>query len=244
MPNVSKQLRSNPHLCLACAALCVAVAIYGQQTGEKRVRANQASMMTDPVMISGVAVAGKPIECGLFLKPLGLDPVTPFQAGSDWLQQMTISFINRTNKTIAAGGIFIEFLDTGECSIAQPCAGTELRFGQLPAIDAYDGRTSRPLTPERSERPPLDWKPEQTIVVRLSDYMPQVEESLQNFIPVTAVTKVTLHRGPFFFDDGMTWTPGAGYSVPDPDHPGKFNKLPPDYFPGKRGRNWPPGYNQ
>jgi hypothetical protein len=54
---------------------------------------------------------------------------------------------------------------------------------------------------------------------------------------------VNVYLSAFYFADGMEWGLGR-YSVPDPDHPGKFKPLPANYFPGKRGRNWPPGYNQ
>jgi hypothetical protein len=193
-------------------------------------------------LISNITVAGKPIECGLFVKPPAVvQPVAPFQAGSDWLQQMTISLINRTNKTVVFGVILLHFLDTGDCR-SLPCVGAELHFGQRPAIDAYDGRTGRPLKPEHPERPPLDWKSEQTIVVHVSDYMAEIEENLVNFLPVTTITKVNVYRGPFYFDDGMRWNLGF-YSAPDPEHHGKFTKLPDNYFPGRRGHNWPPGYN-
>lgn len=227
-----------------CAMLGLLGALQGQQTGEKLLRVNQAAQINDAVMISNVSVAGKTVECGLFIKPPAVvQPVTPFQAGSDWLQQMTISLINRTNKTILFGGILLHFLDTGDCSQAQPCVGAELHFGKRPAIDAYDGRTGQPLKPKHPEQPPLDWKPEQTIVVHVSDYMDDIERRLSDLMPVTAVTKLNVYRGSFYFDDGMRWSLGS-YSVPDPERRGKFKELPADYFPGRRGNNWPPGYSQ
>ena len=229
----------------ACLMFGIFGTLYAQQTSEKLVRAqDDIEQITDAVLISDVAVAGKTVECGLFVKPPTVDqPVTPFPAGSDWLQQMTISLVNRTNKTIAYGVLIFHFLDVGDCSPAQPCVEAELHFGQRPAIDAYDGRTCRPLKPEHPERPPLDWRPQKTIVVHVSDYMPEIEESLANFMTVTSVSKVNLSRGPFYFDDGMKWSLGR-YSVPVAEHPGKFKELPSDYFPGIRGTNWPPGYSQ
>jgi len=113
----------------------------------------------------------------------------------------------------------------------------------MPEIDAYDLRTGQPLKPELPERPPLEWKPEQTIVLHTNDYIEELQVDLSNHLPVTALTKVDIHLGSFYFDDGMRWNLGR-YSVPDPEDPGKFKYLPPGYFPGKRGQNWPPGYNQ
>jgi hypothetical protein len=226
-----------------CAMFGLVGALLAQQTSEKLVRVNQAAQITDAVMISNVAVGGKTVECGLFVKPPAVvQPVTPFQAGSDWLQQMTISLINRTAKTIVFGAISVSFLDTGDCK-SLPCAGASINFGQRPAVDAYDGRTGQPLKPEHPERPPLDWKSEQTLVVHVSDYMAEIEPSLANILPVTAITKVNVNRGAFYFENGMQWASGR-FSIPDPEHAGKFQVLPSHYFPGQRDHNWPPGYHQ
>jgi len=73
--------------------------------------------------------------------------------------------------------------------------------------------------------------------------MAEIGETLAAYMPVTALTKVAIHIGPFFFEDGMRWNPGS-YSLPDPEHHGKFKYLPDNYFPGRRGHNSPPGYNQ
>lgn len=241
---IFRLLRQRPSIVFNATRLMLALAgaLHAQQAGEKVVRVEQAAQITDGVLISNVSVAGKTIESGLFIKPPAvIQPVTPFQAGSDWLQQMTVSLVNRTNKTIASGGIILHFLDTGDCH-ATPCVGVTLHFGQMPAVDAYDGRTGRPLRPEHPEAPPLGWKPEQTITIKVSDYMAEIEQQLANYIPVTDVTKVNVYRGAFYFEDGTRWT-GGRFSVPDPEHPGKFTDLPANYFPGRRGHNWPPGYS-
>ena len=217
--------------------------LVAQQTGEKLVKVNQVAQITDAVLISDVSIAGKPIECGLYVKPPAVvQPFTPFQAGTDWFQQMTISLVNRTSKTIVFGALIFHFLDTGDCR-SGPCVGVDLELGQRPAIDAYDQRSGKPLQPEHPERPPLDWKSEQTLVIHVSDYMPDFEGRLANYLPVTNISKVNISRGPFYFEDGMEWSLGK-FSVPDPDHHGEFKQLPPNYFPGRTGHNWPPGYNQ
>lgn len=233
-----------PVFCTAWLLFTLSALLYAQQTGEKIVDAKGVEQITDAVMISNISIAGKTVECGLFIKPpLVIQPVTPFQASPDWLRDMTISLVNRTNKTIAFGGIIFHFLDTGDCSLAQPCVGADLYFGQRPAIDSFDGRTGHPLKPEHPEAPPLDWRPERTLVVHVSRHMTEIEKRLSDSIPVTEVTKMNVYLGSFYFDDGMQWYPGS-YSVPDSIHPGKFKRLPADYFPGRRGNNWPPGYEQ
>jgi hypothetical protein len=239
--DVLKQLRSNGSPYAACVVFGLVGALNAQQTSERLIRVNDVEHITDAVLISNVAVAGKTVECGLFIKPpVVIQPVTPFQAGSDWLDQMTISLINRTGRTIVSGAVQLNFLDVGDCR-SLPCAASFLRFGRMPDVDAFDGRTGKPNKPAH-EGPPLDWKPEQTIVLHVSDYMSEIGDDLANHWPVTAITKVDVRRGVFYFDDGMIWDLGR-YAVPHPEHPGKFKTLPDDYFPGQRGHNWPPGYN-
>jgi hypothetical protein len=118
-----------------------------------------------------------------------------------------------------------------------------MHIGQYPAIDAYSGLTGKPLRIDHPERPELDWKHGDRIVVHVEDYMNEIEDQLSNYMVVTAVRNVTVHLDGVFFKDGMQWNI-SGYSTPDPHHPGKFKYLPGDFFPGSRGRNWPPGYNQ
>lgn len=230
--------------CAACIAFGLLQAALAQLTdSEKLVRANDPAQITDAVMITDISVAGKSVDCGLFVKPPDIvQPVAPFQAGNDWLQKMTISLFNRTNKTIVFGAINLNFLDTGNCRTL-PCAAEQIHIGQLPAVDAYNGRTGKPLKPQHPERQPLDWKPGQTLTVHVGDYMDEIKRNVEDFMPVTAVSKVAVHIGPFFFADGMRAF-GPDYSVPDPAHPGRYKYLPHNYFPGRREYNWPPGYDR
>ena len=227
-----------------CTLLALLGALYAHQAGEKLVDAhNDIEQINDATLISNVSVNGKTVECGLFIKPpLVIQPVTPFRANSNWLQQMTISLVNRTDKTIVFGSLLFRFLDTGDCHDL-PCVAKTLSCGKMPAVDAYDGRTGQPLRFDHPNQTSLDWKAGQTIVIHVSDYMDKIEERLSDSIPVTAVTKLFISRSSFYFEDGMRWNLGS-YSVPDPEHRGKLKELPADYFPGIRGSNWPPGYSQ
>lgn len=242
MSNCLHHLRAHG-FCVTCIVFGLLAAAHAQQTGERLVRANDPAQITDAVMITDISVGGNGVQCGLFVKPPAIvQPVAPFHAPDDWLKTMTISLFNRTNKNIVAGQIALDFLDTGDCR-ALPCAVENIHLGHMPTVDAYNGRTGQPLTPEHPEKAPLDWRPDQTMTVRVGDYMDEIEKSLENHLPATAVTKVAVHIGAFFFEDGMRAF-GPFYSVPDRDHPGKVKYLPHDYFPGRRDRNWPPGYDR
>lgn len=243
MFNFSRCLGRNS-LGVTCILFALLGAARAQQTSsEKMVKADDPEHITDAVMIAEIAVGGNPVECGLFVKPPAVvQPVTPFQAGNDWFQHMTLSLVNRTNKTVVFGAISLQFLDTGDCR-TQPCRAYTIRLGQVPAVDAYSARTGQPLKADHPERPPLHWGPGQTMDVYVSDYLAEIKDTLSNLLPVTAITKVAVHIGPFFFEDAMRWNLGF-YSVPDPEYHGQFRRLPDNYFPGNRGHNWPPGYDQ
>lgn len=231
-------------LCASCVMFGIPHAALAQQTSNRLVQCNDPAQITDPVLISNVAVAGKTVECGLFIKPPSvLQPVTAFQASSDWLQQMTISLVNRTNKTIVSGTVSLLFLDNAVDCRTQTCPLEQMHLGQMPAVDAYDGRTGRPLKQEQSGKAPLNWEPGQTLTLGVGDFISDIEAKLSNYEPIGEASKVSVHVGPFFFQDGMRWAAGA-YSVPVPETPGKFRALKENYFPGQRGSNWPPGYSQ
>ena len=230
---------------LSCIVLALTTgALWAYQGGSDVLYCNDPAQITDAVMITNVTVEGKTVNCGLFIKPPAVvQPVMPFPAGPDWLQTMAISMINRTNKIIVAGQITLNFLDTGDCRSA-PCATAHIHLGEIPAIDAYNARTGKPLKNRGSY--PLDWEPDQVLTVHIGDDINDIltESGLLHYMPVTAVSKVAVHIGAFYFRDGMKWGGGGAYAIPDPQHPGKFNHLPDNYFPGKRNHNWPPGYDQ
>ena len=215
----------------------------GQSENSRLVKADDPQQITDAVMISSVTVSGMNIQCGLFIKPPSeVQSVAPFAAAGNWLQNMDIALVNRTVRDIMFGALTIQFLDTGDCR-RTPCAATELHFGQLPPVDAYYGN-GEPIKPESINGSTITWTPGKTLVIHVGDYRDQIEQALSgqnlNFVNVN---RIALHIGPFFFRNGMRWALGF-YSKPDPDRPGRFKYLPSDYFPGARGQNWPPGFNQ
>ena len=243
MSNGPRLLKPKSFLVLCILSGFLKVADAQQSSGEKLIKADDPAQITDAVMIADIAVAKKSVDCGLFVKPpLVIQPVAPFQAGSNWLQQMTISLFNRTNKTIVFGTITLQFLDTGDCRTL-PCSADQIHFGQIPAVDAYYGRTGLPLKPEHPEQPRLNWEPDQRLTIHVGDYMNEITRNVEDYLPVAAVTKVAVHLSAFFFEDGMRWI-SPGYSVPDPEHHGRYKYLPLNYFPGKRENNWPPGYDR
>jgi hypothetical protein len=137
----------------------VAPACAQQVTSERIVQCNELGHVTDAVLMTGVAVASQNVECGLFIKPhAGMQPVTAFRADNDWIQHMTISLINRTEKTISYASITLMFPDNVSNCHAQVCPMEQIHLGQIPEVDAYGARHGRQLTLEQRGRAPLGWE--------------------------------------------------------------------------------------
>ncbi|MGB9458025.1 MAG: hypothetical protein WCB12_18390 [Bryobacteraceae bacterium] len=192
----------------------------------------------DPVMITRVAFRDSDLQCGLIASRTEVEPVTPFEAGDDWLQNLTLYLLNRTNKTIAFSNIVLAFPETGDGRSPQhPQRVYNLNLGRLPDFVAFSGRTGEPLRQDPS-RQSMSFAPGQTLPIHLGDYIDHIKASLDD-IPFT-VTKCIIRRSSVVFDDGMRWD--GNYSLPDPDHPGKWKRVEGDYFPGIP--TWPPNYHQ
>jgi hypothetical protein len=245
-----------PHRRTSLSALCVnaiafallpgmaawppSLAAQTQSTGgEKLVEVQGIQSRADAVMITKVTVGDSEVQCGLVVVPNKVQPVTPFQAGSDWLQEMSISLFNRTNRKIVFADVTLEFPETGD-GISWPVRVYPIQLGRLPQVAAFSGRTGQPL-PQDPARKPIAFLPGPTLVIHVGDYIDGIRESLADLMPFADVSKCLIRIGPFFFEDGMRWDSG-GFAVPDPERRGRFKRLDDDYFPGNMLLNWPPGY--
>jgi hypothetical protein len=208
-----------------------------QSLGYKQVTCVPQTPM-DAVVITKVTVAGQEVQCGLTLGPDYAQTVTPFQAGDDWLSQMDIYLFNRTNKTIAYATLLLAFPDTGN-GITDPMSVYGLSVGRLPDVDAFSSPTrSRRVKPGSK---PANFAPGQTLVIHVRDHLDAIKAYVEQRMPLYLASKLETTRGSFYFDDGMRWTGGGGFSVPDPEHQGKFKYLDPArFFPGRSDLNWPP----
>jgi hypothetical protein len=191
----------------------------------------------DGVMITKITVGDFDVQCGLIIGPREVQPIASFQAGDDWLQNMTVYLFNRTARTMVTGGIVLGFPELGDGRTqAQPVYNISL--GQKPQAAAFDGRTGKPVSQEG--RKPLTFAPGQTLVIHIGDYMTGIRETIESRTNLSMISKVFIYNGSFFFEDGMEW--GAGcFRLPLPDRPGVFRCIPDaDYFPGNMYKYWPP----
>ena len=184
------------------------------------------------MVITRVKVAGADVQCGLIVNRLEIEPVAPFVAGDDWLQNITMQFLNRTDKTIVCAQIRLEFPETGDGSRERPIKTESVDLGRIPAQSAYSSRTGKPFA-QSGNRRFIAFAPGQVLTIRVGDYTEIGSD-------VKPLTKSTIRVTDIYFLDGMGWNL-AGYYNPDPDH-GKFKYMPRGYFPGNVQNNWPPPY--
>ncbi|MGA2274993.1 MAG: hypothetical protein ABSH00_15665 [Bryobacteraceae bacterium] len=202
---------------------------------------------SDAVMVTKVTFGNSEVQCGLIVSPTEVQPVTPIEAGDDWLQNLTIYLLNRTNKTIVFGQIALAFPETGDGSPQHPQAVYILTLGRLPESVAFSG-TGQPLRQDPG-RQPIWFARGQTLRIRVGDYTEQIRTYVDGVRAsgtpsFTALTKCIIRRSSFVFDDGMRWD--GEYSLPDPEHRGKWKRIEGDYFPhdGDRYPPWPPNYHK
>jgi len=188
-------------------------------------------------MITRVKVGDIDVQCGLLIGPREVQAKTPFLAGNDWLQNMTISFFNRTNKTIVYGAILLNFPELSDPT-TQPVVQYAIRLGRIPESVAFDGRTGKPL--RQNDRTLLTFAPGQSLEIHLSDHITGIRGTIEHASGSFAVSNVVIHYGNFIFEDGMGWGGGC-YQHQSPERPGVWRCVPErDYFPGDMRSNWPP----
>jgi hypothetical protein len=213
-------------------------------TGNKTLTVMPGGLMS-PLFISKIVVGkrvmvlGKPISVNQYHSdPALILNNKPFEAENGWLNNMTLYIKNRTDKTVASATVLLSFPETGN-GRTQPISIYHIRLGRIPAVDAFDGKTGRPLRVDPIAKP-LNLKPGQEIVVHVADYMDEIKAYVEKAMPLFYVTRVGVSINACTFTDGMRYSAGA-YSVPDSSHHGKWKYLTSDYFPGKPRQYWPPG---
>jgi len=163
----------------------------------------------------------------------------PFQADQNWLKNMSISLLNRTDKVIVHTELQLFFPDTGDGKV-QPVTTYMVSLGQLPEINTYQ-RNGRKLKPH-PEIKPLVFAPGRTLVVPLADYADYIKHTIEDAetsMPFAQITRVNIIEENFYFADGMRWGQ-LGFETPDPGHSGIYTNLGGRFFPGDSTKNWPP----
>jgi hypothetical protein len=225
--------------CIGLALVPVGLLLAKQETAadERSIQVLAAQSRLSPVLITGVffgdQVGHQNVQCGLLDVSIGhAGPVVPFRASGNWLNHVSIRLMNRTDKVIVGAQLNVMFLDTGDCKHTS-CAGALLQLGAIPSGVEKNGE-------KFGSGKPLDWRPNESINIHLSDFSEELKSQLENRMPMEDVHKIAINHDPFYFADGMRWGAGNNFAVPEPGQPGRFTPMDQNFFPGNKYLNWPP----
>jgi len=152
---------------------------------------------------------------------------------------MSIVLMNRTDKVIVCAELELYFPDTGDGSPFRTVTEHIMTIGRRPDAGSFTSHGQK--RPPEPDKQPLLWLPGQTLVVRVGDYVDEIQSTVEQKLLFTQVTRVAIRRLQFYFVDGMRWNDLAGFGIPDPNHPGQFTNMDRNtYFPGNPRENWPP----
>jgi hypothetical protein len=153
----------------------------------------------------------------------------PFQAGDDWLKNLTFTIKNTSSKKFVELYTHVCFPET-EIGADWICQGIEL--GRIPDIDAYTDKGDRF---DQGSARPLDFRLGQEMQITFAPYASEIRRRIEERQPFSTISRcfINVHTG--YFEDGMQWLL-YNYSVPDPSHHGKFIPADESQIPAKDKR--------
>ena len=150
-----------------------------------------------------------------------------FQAGDEWLKNLSLVVRNRTSKNIVFLLINLRFPEAGPATGTQGGISSEVRFGQIPSNAAYTASGERLALPPQK---PLQLAPGQEATFPLADRAADIRAGIEQSLSFSSISMCAIHFL-VYFEDGMQWNAG-GYFIPDPSQPGKMTPSELQYFPG------------
>src|SRR5208337_268415 len=142
----------------------------------------------------------------------------PFQAGDDWLKEMTFTIKNRSSKTF----VFISFdIVLSEALASARTIGKVVELGRVPEVDAYTVEGNKI---DQGSQQPLDFRPGQEMEISVAPYADELRGKIEEIQPFSTANRCFINVAVGYFEDGMQWML-MDYSVPDPSHPGSFKPV-------------------
>lgn len=194
-----------------------------QQPGSKTVRL-QHRRPDDPVRIVQVFDGSQDVT------PRGLDKATgqvfrsatgkPFQAGDDWLKNLSFVVKNLSGKEITAADFELSFPQTGNGTPDSPIYIYTIMLGREPENALYNWRTGRKRT--RPATTPLTLLPGGQARISLAPYYDsEIEAPIDAKQPMSTVTTCVIAPSMIYFTDGTRWN-GSFFEKADPSLPGRY----------------------
>ena len=170
-----------------------------------------------------VTVGKQVVTPGFYNRRRGPSGV-PFQAGDDWLKDLSFTVKNRTAKKIVQLFMNVSFPETDTPEYGFPVHQLIYR-GQIAESAAYgpDGN----LDPGAGQ--PLDFGPRQKMTFSFANYADDVRKRIEERQPFSTVTRCFINVHTAYLEDGTHWVL-SHFDAPDPGHPGSFIPLDPSLF--------------
>lgn len=163
----------------------------------------------EPVKLSKLKVKGKEVE-----------PAKKFVEEDDWLNGLTITVKNTSDKTIVWIDLALNFPRPAG-SGGEPDARDHLVYGHYPPPPGEAG------TPH-TQQPPA--RPGETVELALADYEGTLEFLRKTNYPAS-IKQVEIDLSEVIFDNGMMWSGDALFRR-DPNNPGRWNRVDEPQGPG------------
>ena len=198
----------------ACALLLAAVAAVVQLAAQyispegagaaqmlRRVQLEEAKRF-DPVVVTKIMLGDTVVQKGRFAKPRGEvpDPTISFAAGDDWVQNVSIYLLNRTDKVIAYQLLSVDFPDT---FVGNTGLFVTLPLGAPPPAFAFNRNGTPSHQPPGAQ--PLSWGPHETIAVHLRDHTDAIRASTGPEGSLATQSRMGVLLSVCYFADGMGW---------------------------------------
>ena len=215
------------------AAHFINSAVVGAAPGLKVITPSPAARI-QPVVVTKITLGNVTVQKGRFAKPRTEpeDPITPFQAGDDWVENLTFYILNRTDKPIVHANFTLTFPEVAPVY--------RLELGNTPPGFTFN-RDTKPFA--ETPRPTFWFGPKQTMAVHLSDYNDQIRTRVETTARtrVSSLTRMNLLCSGVDFEDGMRFD--GPYEAMDPQTH-TWRSLGRNYFPGNVDLYWPgqPGW--
>ena len=200
--------------------------------GTRRVRLERYKR-EDPVRIAQVLEGTTDVTPGD--RPFKPWQGKPFQAGDDWVKNLTVVLKNLSNRKITAVTIGIRFPGSpGSDAIqrdptGQSVIGAGITLGRTPAHYARtpEGEVLRPA----STGTPLQIGTGQELTIALANYYDDIKGQVEAERPISGVPNCWIVISRVYFDDGTQWAADVFYK-PDPAASGKLIRTSADQWWG------------
>ncbi|HEV2305073.1 MAG TPA: hypothetical protein VGR93_06110 [Candidatus Acidoferrales bacterium] len=201
------------------------------QSGSSSVRRVRLELYRpdDPVRIVRVMDGDQDVTPGT--RPFKVWQGKPFQAGDDWVKNLTVVIKNLSNKEIVAANIMIDTPTTGETETFE-IVGSTISLGRRPPMYVRGASSGKEYLLKPGPAAPLHISPGQELTVPLAPYYADIKQAVEAARPMWSVTVCWIRLRDFFFSDG-TWWSADSFKKPDPSSPGKYIGMTANEFWGR-----------